>query len=182
MPTDWVARSAHDIAELIIATNPQLLAHRAEGKRAVNQVGEQTKRQLRWAATLLDKSMGGRPFWTRTRADIVDLDKWFERLPTMTGKSPRHREASCTLEMIEAEALTRIDNGELSVDDLGFTTPNTNKHFRFLSQIDKFAVKHIPGLTLVGFNEFCTPDLKDEREARQRISVDQATAIFGLPP
>lgn len=181
VPAEWAERSAHDIALLIIETNPQLLAHRAKGKRALNQVGEQTTRQLKWAAKLLDKSMG-RPFWTRTREDVVVLDGWFDRLPTMTGKSPRHREDSCTLEMIEAEAHQRIEEGEISADDIGFTTANTNKHYRFLSQIDKFAAKHIPGLALVGFSEFCTVDLKDERDARQRVSNEQATFIFNLPP
>lgn len=181
IPPEWAARTAYDIAVLIIETNPQLLAHRANGKRAVNQVGEQTVRQLKWAAKLLDKSMG-RPFWTRTRDDVVELDRWFDRLPTMTGKSPRHREDSCTLEMIEAEALQRIEDGELSADDIGFTTANTNKHYRFLSQIDKFMTKQIPGVPLVGFSEFCTVDLKDERDARHRISNEQATAIFSLPP
>lgn len=181
VPPDWAAKTAFDIALLIVETNPQLLAHRANGRRAVNQVGEQTVRQLKWAAKLLDKSMG-RPFWTRTRDDVVELDKWFDRLPTMTGKSPRHREDSCTLEMIEAEALERIDDGDISADDIGFTTANTNKHYRFLSQIDKFAAKHIPGLSLVGFPDFCTVDQKDERDARLRISNEQATAIFGLPP
>lgn len=181
VPPDWAAKTAYDIALLIIETNPQLLAHRAKGKRAVNQVGEQTTRQLKWAAKLLDKSMG-RPFCTRTREDVVELDRWFDRLPTMTGKSPRHREDACTLEMIEAEALERIEEGELSADDIGFTTANTNKHYRFLSQIDKFAAKHIPGLPLVGFSEFCTVDLKDERDARHRVSNEQATAIFSLPP
>lgn len=181
IPQEWAARTAYDIAVLIIETNPQLLAHRAEGKRAVNQVGEQTVRQLKWAAKLLDKSMG-RPFWTRTREDVVELDKWFDNLPTMTGKSPRHREDSCTLEMIRAEALERIEAGDLSAEDIGFTTANTNKHYRFLSQIDKFMTKHIPGLPLVGFTEFCSVDLKDERDARHRISNEQATAIFNLPP
>lgn len=181
IPPAWAAKTAYDIALLIIETNPQLLAHRSSGKRAVNQVGEQSIRQLKWAAKLFDKSMG-RPFYTRTREDVIELDRWFDRLPTTTGKSPRHREDDCTLEMIEAEALAQIKAGELSDDDIGFTTANTNKHFRFLSQIDKFAAKHIPGLPLVGFAEFCTVDLKDEHDARHRISNEQAAAIFRLPP
>ncbi|MDB5714906.1 MAG: hypothetical protein JWO15_2303 [Sphingomonadales bacterium] len=123
-----------------------------------------------------------RPFWTRTHADVVALDKWFERLPVTTGKSPAHHTAECTLEMIETEALGRIEAGNLCSGDIGFTIANTNKHFRFLSQIDKMAVKHIQGLQLVGFPAFCTPDIKAAREARDRISNEQAVVIFHLPP
>lgn len=182
IPPEWANRTAHDIAELMIETNPKLFEHRASGKRATMQTGEQTKRQLRWAAILLDKVMYPRPFWQRTRDDAVALDKWFEQLPTSTGKSPSHRLPSCTLEMIQADAMERLDNGELDAGDIGFTIANTNKHYRFLAQIDRFTLKAIPNLCSVAFTEFCTPDLKDEREARQRISIEQATAIFALPP
>lgn len=178
----WATMTAHDIAALIIETRPALFAHRQNGKRAGQQKGEQTKRQLLWAATLLDKSRDYRPFWSRTREDVVALDKWFERLPVNIGKSPRHHQPECTLEVIEAEAIERIDSGDMNASDIGFMAGTTNKHFRFLAQIDKEAAKNIPGLALVGFAEFCTPDIKDEREARLRISNEQAQAIFRLPP
>ncbi len=96
-PGRWATMTAHDIAAVIIETRPALFAHRENGKRAGQQKGEQTKRQLLWAATLFDKSRGGRPFWSHTRDDVVALDKWFERLPVNIGKSPRHHKPECTL-------------------------------------------------------------------------------------
>jgi hypothetical protein len=53
----------------------------------------------------------------------------FDRLSVTTGKSPAHHTAECTLEMIEAEAFNRIDAGDLSSEDIGFTIANTNKHY-----------------------------------------------------
>jgi integrase len=181
-PGPWATMTAHDIATLIIETRPELFAHRASGKRASQQTGEQTKRQILWAARLFDRSRAGRPFWQRTRQDVVELDKWFEHLPVNIGKSPRHHQPDVSLEMIREEALKRIEEGDMDAADIGFMAGTTNKHFRFLAQIDKEAVKNIPGLAPVGFTEFCTPDIKDEREARLRISNEQAEAIFRLPP
>jgi hypothetical protein len=82
-----------EAAELLIASNPAMLEHRKDGKRAATQVGEETLRQIRWAALLLQKSMnpdgpsaGTRPFWTCTFEDIVTLDSWFDKLPITCGQ------------------------------------------------------------------------------------------------
>jgi hypothetical protein len=48
----------------MIATTPRLLEHRKGGKREKDSVGEQTLRQIRWAAVLLQKSLPpGTPMW-----------------------------------------------------------------------------------------------------------------------
>ncbi len=53
-----------EAAERMIAETPRLLEHRRDGKRAKDSVGEQTLRQIRWAATLLQKSLpAGTPLW-----------------------------------------------------------------------------------------------------------------------
>lgn len=81
IPEKWRDASPVKAAELLIASNPAMLEHRKNGKRAAPQVDEQTLRQIRWAAVLLQKSMnpegssaGIRPFWTSTYEDIVTLD------------------------------------------------------------------------------------------------------------
>ncbi len=66
----WATMTTHDIASHIIEMRPGLFAHRATGKRATQQTGEQTKRQILWAATPFDKSRQGRPFWERSREDV----------------------------------------------------------------------------------------------------------------
>lgn len=107
IPEKWRDVGPIKAAELRIESNPAMLQHRKDGKRAATQVGEQTLRQIRWAAVLLPKSMnsagsvaGIRPFWTCTYEDIVKLDSWFGQLPITCGKSPRDREPETTLQAI----------------------------------------------------------------------------------
>lgn len=52
IPEKWRDASPVKAAELLIASNPAMLQHRKDGKRAATQVGEQTLRQIRWAAVL----------------------------------------------------------------------------------------------------------------------------------
>lgn len=103
IPEKWRNASPVEAAEMLIASNPAMLEHKKEGKRAATHVGEQTLRQIRWAAVLLQNSMnpegpaaGIRPFWTCTYDDIVSLDRWFDQLPVTCGKSPRDRDADTT--------------------------------------------------------------------------------------
>lgn len=126
MPEKWRSATQVEAAEILIASNPAMLEHRKEGKRAVSQVGEQTLRQIRWAAALLQKSMnpdgpaaGIRPFWTCTFDDIVILDSWFDKLPVTCGKSPRDRDPETSLQAIRNRALDRIDEGELEANVIG---------------------------------------------------------------
>lgn len=135
---DWRSVTPTEAAERLIAYRPALWEHRKQGKRAISQVGEQTLRQIRWAATLLEKSMGGRPLWTTTQDDQKTLDEWFERLPTTYGRAPWHRKPETTLAEICRDAEERIDEGEYEADVIGLQVGTTNKHFRKLGQIHEF--------------------------------------------
>jgi len=54
---EWLNCTPIEAAERMIAETPRLLAHRQTGKRAKDAVDEQTPRQIRWAAALLQKSL-----------------------------------------------------------------------------------------------------------------------------
>ena len=58
IPQKWRTASPVEAAELLIASNPAMFEHRKEGKRAATQVGEQTLRQIRWAACLPQRRAG----------------------------------------------------------------------------------------------------------------------------
>ncbi len=189
IPEKWRIASPVEAAELLIASNPAMLEHRKEGKRAATQVGEQTLRQIRWAAVLLQKSMnpagpaaGIRPFWTCTFDDIVTLDSWFDKLPVTCGKSPQDREADTTLQAIHERALDRIDEGELEANAIGLDGVTTNKHLRKIKQVYDLAREEIEVLPEIKFAKFMVPDLKDARDARDAYTVEQAVEIFSLPP
>ncbi|MBA3526390.1 MAG: tyrosine-type recombinase/integrase [Sphingomonas sp.] len=189
IPEKWRNASPVEAAELLIQSNPAMLEHRKDGKRAASQVGEQTLRQIRWAAVLLQKSMnpagpaaGIRPFWTCTFDDIVTLDSWFDKLPVTCGKSPQDREPETTLQAIYERALNRIDKGELGADAIGLDGVTTNKHLRKIKQVYDLAREEIEVLPEIRFAKFMVPDLKDERDARDAYTVEQAIEIFSLPP
>lgn len=142
IPEAWRSLTFNDLAELYITRTPGMFDHRREGKRAAEQVGEHTLRQIRWAARLLDKSMNPpgsgqpvRPFWACTFEDIKTLDKWFDRLPTTCGKSPHDRLPATTFEEICERAISRIDDGELEADAIGFHSTTSNKHLCKLNQL-----------------------------------------------
>lgn len=54
IPERWRHVTPTGAAERLIAYRPALWEHRKKGKRAISQVGEQTLRQIRWAAALLE--------------------------------------------------------------------------------------------------------------------------------
>jgi hypothetical protein len=183
IPSDWIHCTPAQAAERMIAETPRLLEHRAKGKRARDAVGEQTHRQIRWAATLLEKSLPvGTPLWKVTKADIVLLDKRFDELPISFGKSPADRDPSMTLEAAAALALEKVDQGELEAGDIGLSTGTTNKHFNKLGQIHRFMLDHVDGVAAIDFTKFTQPLDQDERDARTRLSREQGRAIFSLPP
>lgn len=189
IPEKWRNASPVEAAELLIASTPAMLKHRKHGKRAAKQVGEQTLRQIRWAAALLQKSMnpagptaGIRPFWTCTYEDIVTLDSWFDNLPVTCGKSPRDRQPETTLQDICDRALDRIDSGELEADAIGLDGMTTNKHLRKIKQIYDLAREEIEVLPEIRFAKFMVSDVKDDRDARDAYTVEQAIEIFSLPP
>lgn len=138
----WKHATPVHVAEMRIAGNPKMFEHRQQGKRTAAQVGEQTLRQIRWAAALLERSMNPdrgqgetRPFSTCTFQDLVLLDGWFDKLPVTCGKSPRDRDPTVSLQAICDRAIDRIDAGEISANALGRDGITTNKHTRKLKQI-----------------------------------------------
>jgi len=183
IPENWRDVTATQAAERLIASLPKFYAHRRQGKRAVAQVGEQTLRQIRWAAVLLERSMGGRPFWTTTQDDLKTLDQWFERLPATLGRAEWHREPNTTLESICRDAEDRIEEGKYEADVIGLQVGTTNKHYRKLGQIHEFMREQIGDVVpALKFSEFISADPKDERDGCAAYTVEQGKELFLLPP
>lgn len=183
IPADWLHCTPLQAAERMIDETPKLFPHRQGGKRAREQVGEQTLRQIRWAATLLEKSLpSATPLWKVTEADIKRLDAYFDQLPISFGKSPTDREPSTTLDNAISKAANGVDEGTLPPENVGLLSGTTNKHFNKLDQIYTFMRKSVKVGDALDFNVFTVPIDEDEREARQRYTVEQGRAIFSLPP
>jgi hypothetical protein len=107
----------------------------------MSQVGEQTLRQVRWAAVLLERSVGGRPLWSVTEEDLKALGQWFDRLPITCGKAPWHRKPETTLEAICQDAEDKIETEEYEADVIGMQVGTTNMHFQKLDQIHQFTAR-----------------------------------------
>lgn len=58
----------------------------------------------------------------------------------------------------------------------------SSKHLRKIKQIYDLARDEIDFLPEIRFAKFMVPDLKDERDARDAYTVEQAVEIFSLPP
>ncbi|WP_161555517.1 integrase [Sphingomonas carotinifaciens] len=163
----------------MIAETPKMFEHRNGGKRA----SEQTLRQIRWAAVLLERSTPpGQPLWQLSLSDLKVLDSWFDRLPVSFGKSPADRRDDMTLASAHDRALARVEDGEIAADEIGLHIPTCNKHFRKIAQIHAFLVAAVPRVPALDVGKFLQPDLKDERAARLRYTIAQGRAIFSLPP
>jgi integrase len=182
IPSDWLDVTATEAAERFIADTPKMFEHRKDGKRKEEQVGEQTLRQIRWAAVLLERSMGGRPLWTLTFDDLKVLDAWFDRLPITCGKAPWHRSPETTLEAIRRDAEEKVEEGEYQADVFGLLSGTTNKHFRKLAQVHNFLREHAPAVREIDFSKFMVADIKDERNARAAYTLEQGVELFSLPP
>lgn len=183
VPDPWLSMTPIEVAERFIAETPKMFEHRQSGKRASEQTGEQTLRQIRWAAKLFQCTLPeGKPMWKVSADDLKNFDKWLDRLPVTFGKSSKDRIGSIDLEIVEQRALERVEDGELQPDQIGLTVPTANKHYRKIAQVHAFLRKKIPGLPAMDFGEFTQPDRKDEREARMRYTLEQGREIFSLPP
>lgn len=182
IPLSWRDVSPTEAAERYIEAEFTLLQHRSSGKRAKAQTGEQTLRQIRWASVLLERSMSGRPFWTLQMEDLVQLDAWFDKLPVTCGKAPRHRDPGTTLEAICLEAEDRIERGECDASIVGLSIGTSNKHFRKLAQIHDHMRGDVPEVAKLPFDKFISPEVQDEREAREAYTLGQGEELFRLPP
>lgn len=183
VPKEWMHCGPVEAAERMIEETPKLLDHRRQGKRAKESVDEQTLRQIRWAATLLQKSLPPEtPLWKITKVDIAKLDEYFDKLPVHYGKSPHHRGVAQTLEEAVSLAADDVAMGKLAADRIGFSTGTTNKHFHKLAQIHAFMRSHVDAAPIIDFSPFTVAIDEDEREARQRYTREQGEALFKLPP
>lgn len=183
IPDRWRTCTPTEAAERMIKETPRLFSHRQDGKRATEAVGEQTLRQIRWAASLLEKSLPlHTPLWKVTKADIWKLDWWFEQLSVHFGKSPHHQDVACTLAVAAAEAIKNLSNGKLSEEGVGLSTGTANKHYNKLGQIHKFMCGQVDAATPIDFGALTASINQDKREARKRYTREQGEAIFQLPP
>lgn len=172
-----------EVAERMIADTPRMFEHRSGGKRASEQTGEQTLRQIRWAAALLEKSLPkGTPFWRVTPEDLKSFDRALDKLPITCGKSPIDREPGTRLEDIIARAEQALEDGDIQADEIGLTTATSNKHYRKLAQLHDHLRERVPQINELPFSSYIQPDCKDERQARLRYTIEQGKAIFSLPP
>lgn len=159
------------------------LEHREGDKRQREFVQESTLRDLKWVAILLEKVMPeGMPFSKITVEHVTSLDGWFDLLPTTIGKSPRDRDPNTTFEMIRDRALERLDNGELSADQIGLSINTSNKHWQNFARMHKHLRSMVPTVEEVCVAKFITPEDRNSREAQTAYTLDQGRAIFHLPP
>lgn len=59
-----------EVADRRIAEKPRMFKHRQGGTRGTEQTGEQTLRQIRWAARLLQMALPGRPMWRIAHEEV----------------------------------------------------------------------------------------------------------------
>ena len=179
----FVAMTPTEFVAVFVGERYGGLEHRVGNKRPKKMVGDSTIRDLYWVALLLEKTIpAGLPFSKVTYQHYVELDGWFDRLPVTIGKSPSDKDPEVTLQMIADKAIERIENGEMQADQIGLTSNTTNKHWHNLRRMQKELCSLVPGLAQIDTSKFITPDDRDNREARDQMIVDQAKAIFSLPP
>jgi integrase len=179
----FAAMSPTEFAAEFIKDRYEGLEHRAGSKRPKRMIGDSTIRDLKWAALLLEKAIPpGLPFSKVTYEHYVALDGWFDRLPVTIGKSPWDRDPKVTLRMIEEKAIGRLEAGEIEADQIGLTSNTTNKHWHNIRRMQKHLCSLVPGLSEIDTSKFITPDVRDGREARDQLSIEQARSIFALPP
>lgn len=180
---EWSNLSPLEVADKMIASNSLPLEHRVGGKRARPQTDEQTERQIRWAATLLQKSLPtGRPLCLITQDDLKTFDCHLEHISVHYGKSPADREITDTLDDAAARAAKKLELGTLDEESIGLHLRTSNRHFERLKQLYEFIPASYRTGGTVDFPCFIAPVDEDEFDARDRLSLEQGEAIFRLPP
>ena len=179
----YAAMSPTEFAEVFIRDRFGGLEERTGEKRQRQIVGDSTHRDIKWIARLLEKAMPeGMPFSQVTNEHVRMLDAWFDRLPTTIGKSPADHAPETTFEEIEERALQRVEDGDLSPDDIGLSINTSNKHWHNFARLHEHLRSLVPGLNPIPISKYITPQKKSAREARAKYTVEQGEAIFKLPP
>lgn len=179
----WLAWTPTEVAEAMIAATPKLSGHRKKGKRGSSTVEEQTLRQIRWAATLLQKSLPtGTPLYKVTETDIARLDVFFDQLSCRYGKSNTDRILSETLEEAAKRAIDDVAEGNLPPEEVGFSTRTSNKHFGKLAQIFRYMWKTTGTQANIDFSKFMIDVPRNARDDRDRLTNEQGKALFSLAP
>jgi len=171
------------LADHYIEKKYSFVAHRSQGKRKASTKGEQTLRQIRCAARMLQQSVPvGTPFSLITEEQVKSFDAFLDRLPLSFGKSPKDHSLETRLMDVCARADAAVAEGELDLERVGLELPTTNKHFRYLQRLRNMIQAICPTLPPVQYDKYCDADLKNARNARIEYSLEQGEAIFSLPP
>lgn len=179
----FAAMSPTQFVEVFIREKFKALDHRTGTERETKKVGESVERDMRWAASLLEKSLPKSTPLAEVNADqLRDLDAWLDRFPVSIGKSPRDRAPETSLQQIVDLATERVTKGEMSAGDIGLSPNTTNKHWHNLSRLPARLCKRLPDLRPIDVSEYFSLDKKDARDARDCLTFEQGEALFRLPP
>lgn len=138
-----------------------------------------TLRQFDSAVMLLAKSFPG-PISTLAQSDLDRFASLLDRLPSRTHhKSKRHD--SMSLEEIAIEAADQVAAGELDPYEIGLMPQTTNRHFRFLRGLCKWAEGRIPTMKKLEWSDYLIEEDRDRREKRSAFSIEDAELLFRLP-
>jgi len=178
-----LAMTPIELADHYIEQKHGFLAHRGQGKRKASTTGEQTSRQIRCAARLVQQSVpAGTPFSLISGEQVKEFDSFLDRLPLSFGKSPKDHSFETTLLSVCERSDAAVANGKLDIERVGLEIPTTNKHFRYLQRLRDVIEKICPNLPQVQYSKYCQPDLKSDRNARVEYTIEQGIEIFSLPP
>lgn len=179
----WLTMTPTQVAEAFIAETIGLLKHREGGKRSARQVAPKTETQLRRAAKLLELSQcPGFALADLTREHLIKLDAFFEELPRSYGKNQEDKEPNDTLAKAVERTKQRFAEGKVLQKDIGFAPGTTARHFRMIHQIHSHLRENANEVQELNFSRFTKSPPKDDRDDKDRFSVEQGRAIFSLPP
>ena len=178
-----LAMTPIELADYYVEKKHGFLAHRGQGKRKAATTGEQTPRQIRCAARLIQQGVpAGTPFSLINGAQVKEFDSFLDRLLLSFGKSPKDHSLETTLLSVCERADAAVADGELTLEGVGLETPTTNKHFRYLQRLRDLIEEICPNLPRVRYSKYCQPDLKSARNGRVEYTIEQGREIFSLPP
>lgn len=180
----YMSMTPVELAKVFIEQTSAKFDHRLGTKRQSSVRGLHTRRQIRWAADLLERVIPeGLPFSEVTPAMVKDLDDQLGQISRNFGKSERERASGIRLREAAAAAVEQVAEGKLAPDDVGLTIATCNKHYRWLIQVRDHLESKCPGMIArIDFGEYISPDDRDDRDARDEYTQEQGRAIFSLTP